>query len=116
MSDVPDYVIDLAASDQELREELFEKLDAEAEFAEPERVIVLPEPAPRRYVDDVELQEELTRVADGARIQQRVMVAEGVTDVFVNGGNFAPGRARWVQMNGFDPVEKQAAELAASLQ
>ena len=92
-------------------------VDAEFPAAEP---VVAAEPAvvvvERRYVTDVELQEELTRIADGVRIQQRVSVNGEVTDVFVNGGNYAPGRARWVQTNGYDPVEKQAAELAALLQ
>lgn len=85
---------------------------AELVFAAEPAVVVFE----RRYVSDVELQEELTRIADGARIQQRVTVTGEVTDVFVNGGNFAPGRARWVQTNGYDPVEKQAVELAAALQ
>lgn len=107
MTDEPEVQTDLPVTDVDAEFPAAELIFA----AEPVSVI-----SERRFVTDVELQEELTRIADGARIQQRVTVTGEVTDVFVNGGNYAPGRARWVQTNGYDPVEKQAAEVAASLQ
>lgn len=70
---------------------------------------------PRRLPSDEEIQAELSKIALGLQLRTRCTTGE-VTDSFVNGGDFAPGRSRWVQTKAFDSAEKQAAELAASLQ
>lgn len=64
---------------------------------------------------DIEIQEELNKIALGLKLHVR-STNDGITDSFVIGGDYAPGRSRWVQTKAFDSAEKQAAELAASLQ
>lgn len=88
----------------------FENLDAV--FAAGDLVAV---DVPRRLSSDEEIQTELSKIALGLQLRTRCTTGE-VTDSFVNGGDFAPGRLRWVQTKAFDSAAKQAAELAASLQ
>lgn len=63
---------------------------------------------PDHYVSDVELQAELDVVMPGARVLQRTTQTV-VTDVFINGGNYAPGQSRWVQTPTLSTAAKQAA-------
>ena len=72
-------------------------------------------PPERRMPSDVEIQLAVEKIAKGLRVQVRSTVGE-VTDTFIVGGDYAPGRARWVQTKAYDSADKQAAELAASLQ
>lgn len=60
------------------------------------------------YVTDAELQAELDVVMPGARVLQRAAQTV-VTDVFINGGNYAPGQSRWVQTPTLSTAAKQAA-------
>lgn len=60
------------------------------------------------YVTDTELQAELDVVMPGARVLQRTTQTV-VTDVFINGGNYAPGQSRWVQTPTLSTAAKQAA-------
>jgi hypothetical protein len=69
----------------------------------------------RRIPTDIEMQEAVSAIALGLRIGARSTNGE-ITDTFINGGDFAPGRSRWVQTNAYDSAEVQAAQLAASLQ
>lgn len=99
---------------------------AEAPAVEPEREvfsrgIILPEPVgapvveePRRMPSDDELQEELSKIALGIKLRMRSTVGD-VSDSFVVGGDYAPGRQRWVQTRAYDSAVKQAAEMAAAL-
>jgi hypothetical protein len=72
-------------------------------------VDVVEEPVARRIPTDEEVQAELEKI----RVRS---TNGGVTDTFIVGGDYAPGRQRWVQTNAFDSAAKQAADLAASLQ
>jgi hypothetical protein len=69
---------------------------------------------PPRIPTDEEIQEELSKIALGIRLSVR-STNGGVTDTFVVGGDFAPGRSRWVQTRAFDSAAKQAAEIADTL-
>jgi hypothetical protein len=78
-------------------------------------VDVVEEPVARRIPTDEEVQAELEKIALGLKVRVR-STNGGVTDTFIVGGDYAPGRQRWVQTNAFDSAAKQAADLAASLQ
>jgi hypothetical protein len=64
---------------------------------------------------DAEVQAEVSKIADGLKISHRFTVGN-VTDTYLIGGDYAPGRARWVQTDARASAAEQAAALAASLQ
>lgn len=75
----------------------------------------IPEVTERHFPTDDEIQAAVSAIALGLRVQVRSTNGE-VTDTFIVGGDYAPGRSRWVQTKAFDSATKQAAELAAALQ
>lgn len=64
---------------------------------------------------DVEVQAEIDVVAPGAYFRNRCSVTPEVTDTFVVGGVFAPGRQRWVQTKVFDSARAQAEAIRDAL-
>jgi hypothetical protein len=78
-------------------EETVEEAEHETlEAAQPETLEVVEAPAARRLPSDEEIQEQVSKIALGLRVQVRSTVGE-VTDTFIVGGDYAPGRSRWVQ-------------------
>lgn len=104
-------VSDAEAAAAHIRLEAHIKMVREAAEAETAAKTALPP----RMPTDLEVQEALTRIAHGIVIRVR-STAGPMTDTFVAGGDYAPGRQRWVQTPAFDSAEKQAEAIAASLQ
>lgn len=51
----------------------------------------------------------------GAFIIKSEQLSASATDVYVNGGTFAPGRCRWIRVNPSDAAATQAAAIRAGL-